>query len=117
MNATSSSGTVATPSRPAMRAGRSAAASGLSTRVSAARSEHIAPGVVGRGSLDRVAGAGEDAHAERPRRLDQVGEEMRLADAGLALEPDQAAGALGERRQVRLQARPLGDAANELTAG
>ena len=65
--------------------------------------EHVAPGVVGHGALDRVARAGEDPDAERRRRGDQVGEEMGLADAGLALEPHQAAGALAERRQVGLQ--------------
>ena len=54
------------------------------------RREHMPPAVVGRGLLDRVAGAEQAAHARARRRAGRLGQQVRLAQAGLGLDGDRA---------------------------
>jgi hypothetical protein len=79
--------------------------------------EHAAPAVVQRSALDRIAGTGMHRDALRRGVLDEVADEPRLADPGLALEHDDPTAAGAQRPHETFAARALLDAVDERGRG
>ena len=82
-------------------------------RRSPAAPRRPAPAVVGRRLLDRVAHADEAAQPARRRQRRRLGEQARLAETGLGLDRDRAAGAGRRLASIARRSSPLLAAAAE----